>query len=583
MIVKGEEWLVDDKLSARWPLYTRGNVGEVFPDVVTPLNWTLLGGVVEDSWREAWREFGIVADGDFDTERVIVCIAGGYCYLNMSYIRLLGVRTPGSSVKAIDKQFLGEVDAPPYVERRGDKNFFCSLKLLWETEKTLRTRRPNVIEDMRQRSSAWVARYPGDNAADEALVDYVFAYPKQHRYLFGRHVLVTFKATVATATIALLSALKVKDPGLTLDLLSGVEGVESAEPARIMWSLGRMIVASPKLTELFDRGVDAATWPALQATPEVTEFVAIFADFLARYGYRGPNEWELASQPWRMRPEVPLRAIDRLRQSDEQDAPGADYEAQLVNHQQAARYARRKLGLLDRLKFNKALPAARVWQASREASKSAVIRALDCTRRAVNELGRRVAERHRLADPSGLHMLHCSELRAYVADPKPFLKRIEERKRAHEALSQRIPPFLFEGEMPALDTWTKRALDDEASGQKGDVLEGIGGSPGRAIGLARIVMDASDPDALKPGDILVAPITDPSWTPLFLAAAGVIVDVGAVMSHSVIVSRDLGIPCAVSVTDATKIIPDGALIELDGDTGTVTILSLAPQAMAPAA
>ena len=344
-----------------------------------------------------------------------------------------------------------------------------------------------------------------------------------------------------------------------------------------------MIVASPKLTELFDRGVDAATWPALQATPEATEFVAIFADFLARYGYRGPNEWELASQPWRMRPEVPLRAIDRLRQSDEQDAPGADYEAQLVNHQQAARYARRKLGLLDRLKFNKALPAAQVWQASREASKSAVIRALDCTRRAVNELGRRVAERHRLADPSGLHMLHCSELRAYVADPKPFLTRIEERKRAYEALSQRIPPFLFEGEMPALDTWTKRALDDEASGQKGDVLEGIGGSPGRAIGLARIVMDASDPDALKPGDILVAPITDPSWTPLFLAAAGVIVDVGAVMSHSVIVSRDLGIPCAVSVTDATKIIPDGALIELDGDTGTVTILSLAPQAMAPAA
>jgi rifampicin phosphotransferase len=501
----------------------------------------------------------------------------------MSYIRLLGVRTPGSSVKAIDKQFLGEVNAPPYVERRGDKNFFCSLKLLWETEKTLRTRRPKVIEDMRQRSSAWVARYPGDDATGEELVDYVFAYPKQHRYLFGRHVLVTFKATVATGTIALLSALKVKDPGLTLDLLSGVEGVESAEPARIMWSLGRMIVASPKLTELFDRGVDAATWPALQATPEATEFVAIFADFLARYGYRGPNEWELASQPWRTRPEVPLRAIDRLRQSDEQDAPGADYDAQLVNNRQAARYARRKLGLLDRLKFNKALPAARVWQASREASKSAVIRALDCTRRAINELGRRVAERHSLADPSDLYMLDCSELRAYVADPEPFLTRIEGRKRAYQALSQRTPPFLFEGEMPALDTWTKRALDDEASGQKGDVLEGIGGSPGRVIGVARIVMDASDPDALKPGDILVAPITDPSWTPLFLAAAGVIVDVGAVMSHSVIVSRDLGVPCAVSVTDATKIIPDGALIELDGDTGTVTILSLAPQTMAPAA
>jgi pyruvate,water dikinase len=583
MIVNGKEWLVDDTLSRLWPIYTRGNVGEVFPDVVTPLNWTLLGGAVENSWREAWREFGIVADGDFDAERVIVCIAGGYCYLNMSYIRLLGVRTPGSSVKAIDKQFLGEASAPPYIERGGDKNFFCSLKLLWETEKTLGARRPKIIDDMRARSSVWVARYPGDDAPDDALLAYIFAYPEQHHYLFGRHVLVTFKATVATGTIALLCALKVKDPGLMLDLLSGVEGVESAEPARIMWSLGRMIVASPKLTDLFDRGVDGTTWPALQAMPEGKEFVAVFADFLARYGYRGPNEWELASQPWRMRPEVPLRAIDRLRQPDENDAPGANYEAQVFNNRQAARFARRKLGLLDRLKFNKALRAAKLWQASREASKSAVIRALDCTRRAVNELGRRVAERHGLADPRGLYMLRHSELTAYIADPEPFVPLIEERKRAYDALAERIPPFLFEGETPALETWTKRTLDEAASGQKGDILEGIGGSPGRVTGVARIVMDASNPDALEPGDILVAPITDPSWTPLFLAAAGVIVDVGAVMSHSVIVSRDLGIPCAVSVTGATKIIPDGALIELDGDTGTVTILSPALQAMAPAA
>jgi pyruvate,water dikinase len=87
------------------------------------------------------------------------------------------------------------------------------------------------------------------------------------------------------------------------------------------------------------------------------------------------------------------------------------------------------------------------------------------------------------------------------------------------------------------------------------------------------VLDTANPDILEPGDILIAPITDPSWTPLFLAAAGVVVDVGAVMSHSVIVARDLGIPCVVSVTDATRTIPDGVMIEIDGDTGTVTILS----------
>src|ERR1700730_17868378 len=209
MIVNGAEWLVDDKLSARWPLYTRGNVGEVFPDVVTPLNWTLLGGAVESSWRDAWQEFGIVAPNDIDTERVIVCIAGVYCYLNMSYIRLLGVRVPGSSVKAVDKQFLGEVHAPPYMERSGDRNLLCSLKLLWQTETTLRTRRPKVIEAMRQRSAAWVEAYPGDDAPDAALSDYIGRYQAEHEYLFGRHVLVTFKATVAVGVVAALCALKV--------------------------------------------------------------------------------------------------------------------------------------------------------------------------------------------------------------------------------------------------------------------------------------------------------------------------------------------------------------------------------------
>jgi phosphohistidine swiveling domain-containing protein len=575
MKINGKSWLVDDELSRRWPIYTRGNVGEVFPDVVTPLNWTLVGEAVEDSWREAWQEFGIVGPADFDTERVIVCIAGGYCYLNMSYIRLLGIRVPGSSVKAVDKQFLGEVSAPPYRKRAGDSNFWCSLKLVWETEKTLRARRPRITEEMRRRSADWVARYPGDDASDEALLDYVFAYPKLHRYLFGRHVLVTFKATVATGAIAALCAMKVRDPGLTLDLLSGVEGVESAEPARLMWTIGRMVAASPALTEVFDRGVTTQTWPQLQSLPEAREFVSKFSEFIDKYGYRGPNEWEFASQPWRMRPDIPLRVIGRLRRAENNKEPGADYEAQLLNSLRAARYARRKLNLLDLIKFNKALPAAKLWQAMREESKSAVIRALDGTRRAINELARRVAERHGLRDPQGVYMLHRDELSAYVVDPKPFLRIIEERLADFRALAERIPPFLFEGEIPDHSTWEQRVFEEDAAGQKGDILEGIGGSPGRVVGIARVVMDASDPDVLNPGDILVAPITDPSWTPLFLAASGVIVDVGAVMSHSVIVARDLGIPCAVSVTDATRIIPDGALIELDGDTGTVTILSVA--------
>jgi pyruvate,water dikinase len=85
------------------------------------------------------------------------------------------------------------------------------------------------------------------------------------------------------------------------------------------------------------------------------------------------------------------------------------------------------------------------------------------------------------------------------------------------------------------------------------------------------VLDAADPVGLEPGDVLIAPQTDPSWVPLFVPAAAVIVNVGAMGSHAMIVSRELGIPCVVSVADATHAIPDGAMVTVDGAAGTVTI------------
>jgi pyruvate,water dikinase len=85
------------------------------------------------------------------------------------------------------------------------------------------------------------------------------------------------------------------------------------------------------------------------------------------------------------------------------------------------------------------------------------------------------------------------------------------------------------------------------------------------------VLDPSDPGEFEPGDVLIAPVTDPAWTPLFLPAAAVVVNVGAEVSHAVIVSRELGIPCVVSVLDATERLADGATVTVDGSAGTVTV------------
>jgi pyruvate,water dikinase len=168
-------------------------------------------------------------------------------------------------------------------------------------------------------------------------------------------------------------------------------------------------------------------------------------------------------------------------------------------------------------------------------------------------------------------MLTDQELDDFLADPEAYRDVIRERRARYDELRGLEPPFVFKGEQPPVESWAAR--DDrvvEPAGP-GDELRGIPGCPGRATGRARVVLDPSDPTALEPGDVLVAPITDPAWTPLFVPAAAVVVDVGAQLSHAIIVSRELGIPCVVSVTSATERIPDGALVTVDGDSGIVTV------------
>jgi phosphohistidine swiveling domain-containing protein len=166
------------------------------------------------------------------------------------------------------------------------------------------------------------------------------------------------------------------------------------------------------------------------------------------------------------------------------------------------------------------------------------------------------------------------EMPAFLADPHPMATTVRERRAEYMRLEQLEPPFVFVGHSAGPDTWPRRdAVAADRLGV-GDVLAGMSGCSGVAEGIARVVLDSNDPFALEPGDILIAPITDPSWTPLFVPAAGVVVDVGAPMSHAIIVSRELGIPCVISATGGTRRIPNGARVRVDGSTGVVTVLEL---------
>ena len=171
-------------------------------------------------------------------------------------------------------------------------------------------------------------------------------------------------------------------------------------------------------------------------------------------------------------------------------------------------------------------------------------------------------------------MLTADELDHFRHEPASFTETLRQREREFTELFALDPPFIVNGTVPPLSQWARKGETVVEIATPGTVLTGTAGSGGTAEGRARVILDPSDPFALEPGDILIAPSTDPSWTPLFVPAAAVVVNVGAMGTHAMIVSRELGIPCVVSVRDATSRIPDGATITLDGGLGTETVDAL---------
>jgi pyruvate,water dikinase len=168
-------------------------------------------------------------------------------------------------------------------------------------------------------------------------------------------------------------------------------------------------------------------------------------------------------------------------------------------------------------------------------------------------------------------LVNNDEADTFVANPAAHSGLIAERTARLEMLKAKEPPFVFEGDAPPLAAYKERGSGKVEVASAGTRLTGIGVSPGRHTGRARVITSLAAESELEPGEVIVAITTDASWGPLFLAAGAVVVETGATISHAAIVSRELGIPAAVSVTDATRRIADGTTVTVDGNSGIVTV------------
>jgi pyruvate,water dikinase len=198
-------------------------------------------------------------------------------------------------------------------------------------------------------------------------------------------------------------------------------------------------------------------------------------------------------------------------------------------------------------------------------------------RRLLHELGRRLVEAGAIADPGDVYWLERGEVERAAAaldsvqSPGDLRGHVEARQTAWQAKKRLTPPQQLPDKGRVMGINTDAFMPVSAEDQVGDVLKGVAASPGQVTAAARILRGPEDFGQMKLGDVLVAEITTPAWTPLFAMAAAVVTDIGGPLSHGSIVAREYGIPAVLGTGVATQRIESGQTVTVDGSAGTVSL------------
>jgi rifampicin phosphotransferase len=573
-------WFGDSEIGERFPAWTRGNAADVFPDPFSPLGQDLvLKQAMCHGLRDAYIDIGVLDWDEFENPEApdLFKMFGGYVYNPLSLTRLLGARMPGVTPEAIDLAFFDDRDDVPAYEaqpwhesERHEAKLAESMGWAMSTDAL-----PELDADKAFAEKLRHSRPDLGELTDSALLARARSLVPVIQGFFENAMRISSLASLGPGALGALCE-AVGDPSLSIRLLAGID-VDSAAPSHAMWELGRVAAASDVIRAAFDAGPDEVLERlAASDSDDARDFLARFDQFLLAYGARAQNEYDVISASWEVKPRIALAAIDLMRRSDESQAPQVRHEASVAERDRVAAIMREKLaGDAEAIgTFEAAMQSSRLFLSGRERAKTNVVIAINELRVTLREFGRRLVERGVIDQIEKVFMATNDELSLLRHDPEPLTMVLDQRWTQFRSLFDREPVFIVNHRVPGLDEMTQRNGLSVTQAAVGDVLTGAAGSGGVATGRARVILDAADPMALEPGDVLIAPQTDPSWVPLFVPAVAVVVNVGALGSHAMIVSRELGIPCVASVADATRLIPDGATVEVDGSAGTVRIVAL---------
>ncbi len=336
-----------------------------------------------------------------------------------------------------------------------------------------------------------------------------------------------------------------------------------------LWALATRIRADAAAAEVL-RG----TAPAELARPFTSQELPPvlqhgLVEFLAEYGHRAVAEIDVGMPRWSDDPTYVLGVLaNYLRLEDPALAPDAQFArgsraAEVVAAEVVRRVRRRSRLRAGAVRF--ALSRVRELVGMRETHKDYLVRVLAHVRQQLTEVGAELVDAGRLDEPEDVFFLDFRQARAALAGTDVRMVVAARHEEYERELRRRQVPrvMLSDGTVPeAVPIPGQQPVEGQ--------LAGTPASAGTVTGVARVVLDPVGAH-VEPGEILVAPSTDPGWTPLFLTAGGLVMEMGGANSHGAVVAREYGIPAVVGVPDATLRITTGQQITVQGATGLVVL------------
>ena len=295
--------------------------------------------------------------------------------------------------------------------------------------------------------------------------------------------------------------------------------------------------------------------------PENSPFKQAFRAFIEEYGHRGVYEMDIINPRWK---EDPTYLLDIIKDTMDNAGLGNLKAQQEAQFERTWQEVAQTVPPETREEIRQAIKAAQEGAAVREMTKSVLVMAMEPYRLMAQELGKRLCRQGLINRSDDVFFCSWSDLfsilyKEWNGDGLKALVKF--RKLSHKKKEALPAPDIIYGEKPV--------FSEPVDQGSGDYLQGVGAATGKASGIARLIAHPSEGNRLQPGEILVAPSTDPAWTPLFLKAGAIVMETGGFLSHGAIVAREYGIPAVVNVAGVMHIIQDGQEIVVDGDAGRV--------------